>query len=144
MITCPKCQTAATPGATDCLKRGHLFSAAESTPGFSPQGVFKWWLLFYAFWRLFALFNYGVAAYRFESGVFFYWFGTVAVAALVSLAGIGMLWRGKKLGLYVFAAGEVLSACVQGLFGDYTAAIYPFVAVGIMWLVSKRAEFRRA
>lgn len=144
MIKCPKCQALATPGSSDCLQCGYLFSASESTPGFSPRKVFKWWLLFYAFWRVFVLVNYGVAAHRFESGVFFYYFGAIAVLAIVSLAGIALLWQGRKVGLYVFGAGEVVSALVQALFGSYLAVIYPVVAVGIMWLVGKRAEFRRA
>jgi hypothetical protein len=139
MITCPKCTTTASPGASDCTKCGYVFSVAESTPGFSPKNLFKWWLGFYAFWRAFAVFNYGVAAYRFEDGVLFYYFSSVALLAAISILGILVLWRGKRAGLVVFIVAEVLSAVVQLIFGNIPAAIYPLGASVIMWLVHKRA-----
>ena len=144
MITCPKCATTASPGASDCTKCGYVFSVAESTPGFSPKKLFKWWLGFYAFWRAFAVLNYGVAAYRFEEGVFFYYFGGVALLAVVSILGIIELWRGKSTGLVIFVTAEVLSAAVQFAFGNIAAAIYPLGASAIMWLVHKRATASEA
>ncbi|WP_139351950.1 hypothetical protein [Polaromonas sp. A23] len=139
MIICPKCNSSGAPGATDCVKCGYLFTAAESNPGFSPRKIFKWWLGFYAFWRAFGLVTSSIAALRaVDAGLSFY-FAATALCLTVSLIGIFLLWRGRKVGLAVFVVGEALSTVLQLLVGNVIAVIYPFIAVGVMWLTHKRA-----
>jgi len=110
--------------------------------GFSQQAILRSWLLLYAAWRLFTAFNYGVAAYRFESGIFLFYFGAIAALAVLSLVGIAVLWQRKRIGLFVFASAELISAIVQAMFGNFVDAIYPVVAVASTWLAAKRAKPR--
>ena len=138
MINCPKCSAITTPGASDCVGCGYVFSATESNPGFSPEKVFNWWLVFYAFWRLWALATNGVAAMRALDGASQFFFVGSAVLALLSLTSIGLLWRRRKLGLYAFLCVEVVTAVWLLLFGQYGAAPYPLIAAVIMWIVSRR------
>jgi hypothetical protein len=121
------------------VKCGYLFTATESNPGFSPKKVFKWWLGFYAFWRALGLVTSSVAAVRAADAGASVYFAATAVCLAVSLIGIFLLWRSRNVGLAVFAVGEVLSAVLQLLVGNLIAVIYPFIAVGVMWLTHKRA-----
>jgi hypothetical protein len=139
MIQCPKCTAMAAPGASDCTKCGYIFTATESNPGFSPQKLFSWWLVFYAFWRLWALATSGIAGFRIENAPAQVFFSGAAALALVSLGAIVLLWRAYKPALFVFIGAEVLSAVWLVLFGQALAAIYPLAAAAIMWVVSKRA-----
>jgi hypothetical protein len=121
------------------VKCGYLFAAAESNPGFSPKKVFKWWLGFYAFWRALGVATSSVAAIRAADAGASGYFAATAVCLAISLIGIFLLWRSRKTGFAVFAVGEVLSAVLQLFVGNVVAVIYPFIAVGIMWLTHKRA-----
>jgi len=139
MIQCQKCTAIAAPGASDCAKCGYVFTAAESNPGFSPQKLFKWWLAFYAFWRVWAIATNGIAAFRVQDAPVQVFLAGATVLALVSLVAIVLLWRTYKPALFVFVGAEVLSAAWLVLFGQWPAAIYPLAAAAIMWVVSKRA-----
>jgi len=78
--------------------------------GFSQQAILSSWLLLYAAWRLFTAFNYGVAAYRFESGIFLFYFGAIAALAVLSLVGIAVLWQRKRT-LGVKSVASSASGC---------------------------------
>lgn len=139
MIECPKCTAIAAQGASDCAKCGYIFTAAESNPGFSALKLFKWWLVFYAFWRVWAVVTNGIAAFRVQDAPIQVFLVGAAVLALVSLVAIVLLWRTYKPALLVFVGAEALSATWLVLFGQWPAAIYPVAAAAIMWVVSKRA-----
>lgn len=144
MITCPKCQSIATTGASDCQRCGYIFSAIESDPGFTPQKLFKWWLQFYSFWRLWVL---GTATYSLfgdiDPSTIVYLVLIVTLAGL-SLAGILLLWNHKKLGLYAFLVGETLTLALLLLVQNYVSMPHYALAVFVMLFVGKRAGYKRA
>jgi hypothetical protein len=143
MLTCQKCGTAATIGATDCAKCGSLFSPAESEPQNSkPESVLRWWLWFSGFWavlNVLTLGHAGLAETTPPHALSLIW-SLWATSSLRLLAVVAMLkWR--KWGLYVFVASSVgyslLSIGVAQL-------LLPLVSAGIMWYLTKKCWSRFA
>ena len=143
MITCPKCGASSASGASDCAKCGYGFSASESDPAFSPEKVFNWWLVFYAFWRIFALVTNVLAAWRSPEAIAQVFFSGLAGLSFASLLSLLLLWRRRKLGLYAFIASEIALAVWLLVFGQYGTFFYPLVAVLIMWVVTGKAKVLR-
>ena len=133
------------PGSIHCIKCGFLLDAPADDPDRPLKKVFKWWLLFYAFWRTWDIVFMGLAALRSPSGsdLSMVYLSLFLLAAL-SLFSIAMLWQGRQWGLFVFICAELPRGVLELLLGDIKAPVYPLIAIAIMSYVSVRANFRRA
>jgi hypothetical protein len=142
---CPKCGAGVIPGSVHCIKCGWLVDATEDDPDRPLKKIFKWWLLFYGFWRIVGVVLNGLAALGSPPGsdAALFFRGLFLLVAL-SLFSIVMLWQGRKWGLPLFIGAEVAGALWAFAFGDFLAPFFVIIPILIMWIVSTRAKFQRA
>ena len=142
---CPQCGRAVVPGSIHCIKCGFLLDAPADDPDRPLKKVFKWWLIFYGFWRVWAVVVYSLAAFRNPvGGDAWLIFLILSLLAALSLFAIGMLWQGRQWALFIFICAELAKGFLELLLGDIKAPVLAIVAIAIMSFVGVRAKFQRA